>query len=65
MDYAFSNIYMHDYELEQISDLEAFISDHLDDCDYLLVYSRDESFETALSRVLEHYTGKTRVLYAY
>ena len=63
--YAFSNIYMHDYELEQISDLEAFISDHLDDCDYLLVYSRDESFETALSRVLEHYTGKTRVLYAY
>ena len=63
--YVFTNVYMHSFDCEEIEDMEAVLADHIDDYDYLLVYSKDEAFETALSHVLEHYSGNTQVYYAY
>lgn len=63
--YTFQNVYAHNFDCEEITNLRLTIEKYIDQYEYVLVYSKDEVFESALNRVLENYTGNTQVYYAY
>ena len=41
------------------------MKENLDDFDYLLVYNKDETFESALNQALSGYDGDIEVYFAY
>lgn len=59
------NLEFSDRELGYFEDVSAFLAEHMDEYDYLLVYDYDPDFDAALNDFLESYEGNTQVCKNY